>query len=155
MSRPSLPLSGGCQCGAVRYRITGWPLTLYCCHCSECQHQSSSAFGMSLRLNRSDVDIDMTAMHYWIRDEGKPTEAHCRFCPRCGSRIMHDRPDAEAVTIKAGTLDDRSWLRPVGHIWTASAQPWMPIDDTLLNYPHQPESDDDLYAAWQEQSVEG
>ncbi len=155
MTTQPLPLAGGCQCGAVRYRITGWPLTLYCCHCSECQRQSSSAFGMSLRVRRSDVDIDMAAMKHWIRDSGKPTEAHCRFCPTCGTRIMHDRPDAEAVTIKAGTLDDRSWLHPVGHIWTASAQPWMPIDDRLLVYSHQPESDDDLYAAWERQSGEG
>jgi len=154
MTRPPLPLAGGCQCGAVRYRITGWPLTLYCCHCSECQRQSSSAFGMSLRVRRSDVDIDMAAMKYWIRDSGMPTEAHCRFCPSCGTRIMHDRPDVEAVTIKAGSLDDRSWLRPVGHIWTSSAQPWMPIDDGLLVYTHQPESYDDLDAAWQKRSGE-
>ena len=46
-----LPLEGGCQCGAVRYAISAAPLTLYCCHCTECQAQSSSAFGMSMLVD--------------------------------------------------------------------------------------------------------
>lgn len=152
MSNPPLPLSGGCQCGAVRYSITGRPLTLYCCHCSECQRQSSSAFGMSLRIRRADVEIDEETMVFRTRDKGKPTEAQCRFCPQCGVRIMHHRAESDTITIKAGTLDDCSWLRPVGHIWTASAQPWMPIADDLLNYERQPENYDALIAAWQKQS---
>ena len=45
---------GGCQCGDVRYEITGDPLALYICHCRECQKQSASAFGMSLEVKRSD-----------------------------------------------------------------------------------------------------
>jgi len=43
MSEPKmkvpLPLRGGCQCGAVRYEATTIPLTLYTCHCTECQRQ--------------------------------------------------------------------------------------------------------------------
>jgi hypothetical protein len=39
---------GGCQCGRVRYRVEGEPLTLGICHCTECQRQSGSAFGMSM-----------------------------------------------------------------------------------------------------------
>ena len=41
-------LTGGCQCGAVRYAISAAPLRLIACHCRECQKQSASAFGMSL-----------------------------------------------------------------------------------------------------------
>ena len=39
-----LPLTGGCQCKGVRYQITAEPLTVYVCHCTECQCQSASAF---------------------------------------------------------------------------------------------------------------
>lgn len=35
------PITGGCQCGAVRYEITLSPLALYVCHCRECRKQSS------------------------------------------------------------------------------------------------------------------
>jgi hypothetical protein len=44
----SSPKDGGCQCGKVRYRLDGEPLALTMCHCTECQRQSGSAFGMSL-----------------------------------------------------------------------------------------------------------
>jgi hypothetical protein len=33
-----------------------------------------------------------------------------------------------AIIIKAGTLDDKSWLKPNYHIWTNSAQPWVRIE---------------------------
>ena len=42
-----LPQSGGCQCGAIRYEITGPPAAVYACHCTECQKQSGSAFAMA------------------------------------------------------------------------------------------------------------
>ena len=50
-------LEGGCQCGAIRYRVTGAPVTFYACHCTECQKQSASAFGLSLWVGRSDLQF--------------------------------------------------------------------------------------------------
>ena len=49
-----MPVSytGGCQCGAIRYEVTDEPITLYACHCTACQTQSSSAFGLSMKLAR-------------------------------------------------------------------------------------------------------
>jgi hypothetical protein len=41
------PQPGGCQCGAIRYEITGPPAAVYACHCTECQKQSGSAFAMA------------------------------------------------------------------------------------------------------------
>lgn len=43
----SFPQSGGCQCGAIRYEISGPPAAVYACHCTECQKQSGSAFAMA------------------------------------------------------------------------------------------------------------
>ena len=48
---------GGCQCGAVRYRIHGEPLGLAVCHCTECQRQSGSAFGMSLAVAEPSFEL--------------------------------------------------------------------------------------------------
>jgi len=53
----------------------------------------------------------------------------CHFCPNCGTRIMHSSDDAdETVSIKAGSLDDTSVLRPRAHIWLKSAQSWVAIE---------------------------
>jgi len=48
---------GGCQCGKIRYRLTAEPQMLYICHCSDCQKQSASAFGMSLRMRPGDIEF--------------------------------------------------------------------------------------------------
>ena len=141
-SIPPLPLTGGCQCGQLRYRVTAPPQTLYCCHCTECQVQSSSAFGMSLRVNANNVELTGRTGSYF-RDEGNPLAVEGVFCPDCGTRVVHRGRGADTTSsIKAGTLDDKSWLRPVGHIWTKSAQKWVVLDG--LVYDGQP---DDGYAA--------
>ena len=51
------PVTGGCQCAAVRYEITGRPVALYVCHCKECRKQSASAFGISLIVRRADFRV--------------------------------------------------------------------------------------------------
>ena len=45
-----LPLTGGCQCTKVRYEITLEPSLVYACHCTDCQHITSSAFSLGVAL---------------------------------------------------------------------------------------------------------
>ncbi len=140
---PTLPIAGGCQCGKVRYRITGKPLVFYLCHCTECQRHTSSAFGESLRLRRADLEIDGEMACFTRQsDSGKRREGW--FCPDCGVRIVHGTAGSDQVNIKAGTLDDTSWLVPAGHIWTGSKQSFVAIGDDEPCWDGQP---DDGYAA--------
>ena len=147
---PPLPLSGGCNCGAVRYEITGAPLTLYTCHCTTCQTQTGSAFAMSLRVRPGDLRIikGEPRSYSLVADSGRAKALV--FCPDCGTRLWHEPRDGADISIKPGTLDDTSWLRPVGHLWTRSKQPWVQIEPGLLEYEGQPESFDALIAAFQE-----
>lgn len=138
---PPLPLAGGCQCGAVRYRITGKPVTFYLCHCSECQRHTSSAFGESLRLKREDLEVD-GELELTTRGSDSGTLREGWFCPGCGVRIWHGSRGSALVNIKAGTLDDTSWLVPAGHIWTRSKQPFMAIPADAIDYETQPETGD-------------
>ena len=140
---PPLPLSGGCQCGAVRYRITAVPRVFYLCHCTECQRHTSSAFGESLRVHEAELEID-GALSTFTRPSESGRRREGRFCPACGVRIVHGTAGLDMVNVKAGTLDDTSWLRPAGHIWTASRQPFVAIAEGDLAYERQPE---DGYAA--------
>jgi hypothetical protein len=141
--------TGGCQCGKIRYEIQGEPLTLYLCHCKECQKQSSSAFGMSLTVPRDAVVLVQGEPKAWTRGADSGREVTCLFCDRCGTRLFHKRTySKETINVKAGTLDDTSWLRPVGNIWTRSAQPWVSISDQMLNYEGQPEDVQPLWEKW-------
>ena len=147
---------GGCQCGAVRYRITGAPLTLYACHCTDCQKQSSSAFGMSLWVRQADFQIVAGEPKLWQVTAESGRQKTCAFCADCGSRIYHAfSGDPDVLSLKAGSLDDTSWLRPVGHIWTRSAQPWVTFEGVApeLVCAKEPETFDAFLAAAKEQSL--
>lgn len=95
---------------------------------------------MSLRVERAGLEIDWNVM--------TAREVSGFFCPACGTRLVHARPAGETVNIKAGALDHTAWLRPVGHLWTRSRQPWVQIPADALDYPGQPESYDELIDAW-------
>ena len=40
-------MTGGCQCGAIHYEITSFPLLPYACNCTDCQRQTRSAFALN------------------------------------------------------------------------------------------------------------
>jgi hypothetical protein len=126
-------LIGGCQCGKVRYRFEGEPIELTVCHCRECQRQSGSAFGMSLSIPAEAFELLSGNLKFFevVCDSGR--NKSCAFCPNCGTRIYH-RTDA-GISIKAGTLDDTSRLRPTAHYWTKRRQPWVVIPDEVRRFP--------------------
>ena len=134
-----LPLTGSCQCGAVRYQSLAAPLTIYGCHCTECQHQSGSAFGISMLVARDGVSFTHGTAKTWTRTADKGRKIDCMFCPDCGTRLVHlpqQRP--QIAIIRAGTLDDTSGVYLVGHIWTRSKQPWFQVPAGAVTYEQQP-----------------
>ncbi len=69
----------------------------------------------------------------------------CDFCPNCGTRIFHRQVEkGEMISIKPGTLDDTSLLKPAGHIWKKSAQSWVAFDDDSLCFDGNPDSYDQM-----------
>jgi hypothetical protein len=149
VQRVPLPLAGGCQCGACRYEVTAKPLAVYVCHCRDCQRQSASAFGMSMPVPRAGFALTRGEPHRWQRTAASGRRVACASCAECGTRLFHlPERNPAAVNVKPGTLDDTTWLRPVAHLWTERAHPWIVIPRDALAYPGQPESFDDVYAAW-------
>ena len=147
---------GGCQCGAIRYRLTGPSKMLYACHCSDCQKQSASAFGLSLIMDPGEIEFTRgeERLKTWDTRGDDGVIKRCAFCPECGTRIYHGTDDPrQSVSIKAGSLDDTSWLRPVAHIWLRSAQPWVEIDAARVRcFDGEPEQVDQLRELWREQN---
>jgi hypothetical protein len=145
-----LPLMGGCQCRAVRYAIEAAPLTLYACHCTECRKQSGSAFALSLVISRNALRVVEGASREWVRRHESGRLLSCMFCGACGTRLYHNPHANTQITIlKPGTLDDTTWLTPVGHIWTRSALPWPGIPADTVNYEMQHPNLERFIAAWQ------
>ena len=131
--------TGGCQCGAVRYELTGEPLAPIICHCTECQKQTSSAFGMTLPVAKRDLRLVSGSLKQWRRLADSGRELACYFCPDCGSRVYHSSSlGPDYWHLKPGTLDDTGWLAPVAQVWTDSAQPWLRLANELVSFPRQP-----------------
>ena len=153
---PPLPLTGGCACGAVRYAIDAVPRAFYLCHCTECQRQSSSAYGESLRCNPASVTVE-GEMKTARRSSESGAVRLGDFCPDCGVRLFHrSEGDRDRLNVKAGTLDDTSWLVPAGHIWTASKQPFVLIGKDELSYPAQPsDKSAAIFARWAQMVAAG
>jgi hypothetical protein len=120
-------------------------LTLYRCHCRECQKQSSSAFGMSMVLPQAAFTITRGVPARWSRDADSGRRVDCFFCAVCGSRLFHLSPSRPGrLNLKPGTLDDAGALRPVGDLWTDSKQAWVALLPDGLSYARQPPDFDAL-----------
>ena len=143
-------MTGGCQCGAIRYEISVMPKTLYACHCTECQRQSSAGFGMSMPVDKEGFKLLNGKPKIWERSSASGRKVGCAFCPTCGTRIFHaPERNQSIVNIKPGTLDNTKWITPVAHLWLDSAQPWVLIPEGVAQYPKQPASFEPIFDAWQ------
>jgi len=144
---PTLPQSGGCNCGAVRYRITRAPLTAYICHCHLCQKRTGGAFSLSMVF--ADDALEFTAGEPARTERTLPSgdKSLAWICAGCHSRIHMRRESWPTLNLRAGTLDDTSWVRPVAQMWISSAQPWA-IVPGILSYDEQPADFTEVLAAW-------
>lgn len=117
-------IEGGCLCGKIRYAGVAEPLATVLCHCINCQKQSGGAYSLNLVMPKGSLDIQGELTTYVdTGDSGKPLDRN--FCGRCGSVITSEPSVMANITVlKAGTLDDASWVRPVMEIYCDSAQPW-------------------------------
>lgn len=145
-----LPLTGACQCRNVRYEIRLEPLTVYACHCTECQRQSGSAFSLSMVVPREAIAIIGGKPKEWLRKHESGRIISCLFCDQCGTRLYHNpRVNAAISIVKSGTLDEAAKFPPVGHIWTKSAQKWFTIPAGSVTYEGQQPDMTRLIAAWE------
>jgi len=131
--------TGGCQCGAVRYELTGPPVDLYVCHCTECRAQSASAFGISVIVKSDDLRLVAGTPGMWTRKAAINGTLDCFFCPTCGSRLWHGNPETRPrVSIKGGSLDVPPDLSSAKHIWTSSKLAGVIIPDHVEAHAKEP-----------------
>ena len=134
MTKVTLPVEGGCQCGALRYEFSAPPLMIYCCHCTNCQKITGSAFVVSVTIVEASFSFTKgePKKAEWTSDAGNARYGY--FCGDCGCRIAHGQtPSIGVLSLRGGTIDDASWVRPSGHIWMRSAQDWFqPQADDIL-----------------------
>ena len=129
-------IAGGCLCGAVRYESQDQPKGAAVCHCSHCQKISGSAFSVNIIVPLAGMKFTGTehiASYTDTAESGR--QLHRKFCSKCGSSLASESQNVPGMLIlKAGTLDDSTWVKPGAHIWTQSQQPWVVIPKGVTTF---------------------
>ena len=148
MSLPEFPVEGGCQCSAVRYRLTASPLSVYNCHCKDCQRYSGAAWSMSMVVAADSFEVLSGKTERYDRkaDSGNVIAMH--FCAHCHNWLWNEPPAPGIKIVRAGSLDDLDWAAPVGNIWTDSKAAWVDIDPALVSFGKGAPDRTPLFDAW-------
>lgn len=131
-------MKGGCLCGQLRYTATAEPVFTAVCHCKDCQKESGTTFNLVVAVPLSAVSIQGSPRTYTTKgDSGKDYVR--RLCPNCGSTILSEPAALPGIAaLRAGTLDDTSWLKPGMEIYCDSAQPWVQLGGGMQRFPKMP-----------------
>ncbi|MFN8108896.1 MAG: GFA family protein [Thermoleophilia bacterium] len=122
-----MEITGHCLCGAITYRCDAEPVLTGVCHCTDCQRQTGTASSVVVAVPAGSLKVAGEMASFTTVGDVHGTETNRFFCSNCGSPIVSRivaRPDLEFI--KAGTLDDTSWLRPTVEFFGRSAQAWEP-----------------------------
>jgi hypothetical protein len=115
--------TGGCLCGAVRYKIEGKLRDVLECHCSMCRRTHGHVAAYSAVPKASLEMTDSTGLR-WYRSSDK---ARRGFCGACGSSLFWDPAEKGYIAIAAGTLDPPTGLKTIMQIHTDDAGDYYTI----------------------------
>lgn len=117
------PITGGCQCGAVRYRAEVELGNPHLCHCRMCQKAAGNFFMPLAGAPRERIVVT----------RGEPGWFHSSdivrrgFCRDCGTPLFFDPVDSDHLLVTLGSLDDPSRYRPVSEDSVESRVPFVPV----------------------------
>ncbi len=138
------PVSGGCHCGSVRYRVQGPANCVVHCHCSNCRRSYASLVGTAAVIERAKIIIEKGESH--LTTYATPPEVQRQFCQKCGCSLFYSL-DAlpDLVFYYPATLDGGIHPgHPEGaerHIYVGSKAEWEQFEDDLPKHTEGPEAD--------------
>lgn len=115
-------LTGGCQCGAVRYAIHATPLNPHICHCRMCQKAFGSAFApLAGGIPREAFEVTRGELALFKSSD----EAERGFCSACGTPLTFRYFTSRYIATSIGSLDDPEAVKPVVQYETESRLSWF------------------------------
>ena len=103
-------MTGGCQCGAVRYTAEIDSDEAYLCHCRMCQRATG---GVSIAFR--NVRHEQVA---WQRQPDRYRSspiAQRGFCAQCGTPLTYEADGSDRLDLTVGSFDDPYRFKPVDH----------------------------------------
>ena len=132
--------SGGCLCGAIKYEFDKSNLiSAHHCHCIDCQKSTGSGKSTILMLPAQAILMD-GELKFYTSPTSSGRNMSRGFCQECGSPVLSFIKEMQEVNfLKAGSLDDSSWLKIDSNFYSSSAHSWSPIDEDILSFTHNPD----------------
>jgi hypothetical protein len=100
-------LSGGCQCGAVRYRVPALPLRASVCYCRMCQRAGGGPFMAFMR--HAAVDVAWSGQPAIFKSSNFVERG---FCAACGTPLTYRWVEGPNISLTLNSLDDPEAVRP-------------------------------------------
>lgn len=141
MQRIERTITGGCQCGAVRYRASAVLDNAHLCHCRMCQKAVGGLFAALVSAPRDAL--------VWTRGQPARWRSSAQvdrgFCAACGTPLLYENLAGDHISVTLGSLDNPVAFRPVSHDGTEGRMPWF-FD--LADVPDHGETEQPSQADW-------
>jgi hypothetical protein len=120
-------LTGGCQCGAVRFAAYAEPIKVGICHCRMCQKAVGGPFAVLAEVGWPDFA--------WTRGTPSAFQSSSRamrdFCAACGTPLSYRKPAGPIVELLSGTFDEPHRVTPTYAVGAESKLTWLAHLDRL------------------------
>jgi hypothetical protein len=141
---------GQCFCGKIRYRQHRRPMFIHCCHCTDCQRQTGSAFAINALIEADRVELlnGEPVMVTLSTDSGRPHDVY--RCDNCQSALWSDYGRRGWLRfMRVATLDRPGDFTPDVHIYTRSKLTWVQLPEGARAF----EAYYNTKAEWPEESM--
>jgi hypothetical protein len=114
-------VTGGCQCGAIRFRTSELFDNAHICHCRMCQKAVGNYFAALVSTPKEEL--------VWSR--GTPARYRSSadvdrgFCKDCGTPLFYENVHWDEIGLMIGALDQPQNIKPVSQDSTESRMPWF------------------------------
>ena len=143
MKRLDITATGGCQCGAVRYRASAMLDNAHLCHCRMCQKAVGNLFAAlvaapkdALVWTRGSPSVFMSSQHV---ERG--------FCSACGTPLFYNDVTGNRINLTIGSLDNPQAFPPKGSTGSEGMLPWFKTLPEIKDYGATEAGDQASWAA--------
>ncbi len=114
-------MTGGCQCGAVRYALLEQPDNPHICHCRMCQKAFGSFFAPLTGVPLDKFEVTRGKMATF-----KSSDLVERgFCAKCGTPLSFRFVDSDRISVSIGSLDEPEKVEPTHQFGNEARLSWF------------------------------
>ena len=123
--------TGGCQCGHIRYEVTGEPIWIGFCHCAKCRRATGAAAVTHVGVNPAALTFTKGKLKVYESSPG----VRRGFCGDCGTPFTYDGDRfPNYIQLYLGTFDEPDQLHPQAHVHMSEKVAWYDVADELPRF---------------------